>query len=77
MPNDDFAVICPYYHKALGNSLFCEGFSCDGTIPVAETFMKQNFPDRASRNRCMRHYCASFRYPDCRIARLNRAKYQK
>lgn len=77
MPNDDFAMICPYYHKTLGNALFCQGFSCDDSVSKNDCFFKQIFASRKQRNECFKKYCASFGYPDCRIATLNSAFYEE
>ena len=76
MPNDDFTVICPYYYKELGNDVFCEGIAGDPDIPVDKSFFKQTFTDRKSRNDCIRKYCASFRYSECRIAAIKNAVHQ-
>lgn len=73
MPNDDFAMICPYYHKTLGNTVFCEGFTCDDRIKTENSYFKQCFVTRDERNKCFKNYCASFQYPRCRIAALNSA----
>lgn len=71
MPNDEFLFICPYYHKTIGNNLFCRGFSADNFLSVNESFVKQCFENHQKRNECIKRYCASFRYPDCRIAAIN------
>lgn len=77
MPNDDFAIICPYYHKTLGNTVFCSGFSCNEDIKTEASFIKQCFSDRIERNKCLKDYCASFKYPECRIAVLNRILWEE
>jgi len=71
MPNDDFIVVCPFYHKALGNDLFCEGISADDNFLLDKSMFKQSFADRKSRNECMLRYCTSFKYKECRLAALN------
>lgn len=71
MPHDDFNFICPYYYKTIGNALFCEAFSAGTNIPVNESYIKQCFETRAERNLCIKKYCASFKYPQCRIAAVN------
>ncbi len=71
MPNDDFAILCPYYYKVLGNDLFCEGMCGDENIPPEKSFFKQCFENRAKRNAYLKRYCSSFRYHDCRMAALN------
>lgn len=75
MPNDDFTIICPYYYKAIGKEIFCEGISGDPNIPIEKSQIKQSFIDRQSRNDCLREYCASFRFPNCRIAAMQEAFY--
>ncbi|MBO5106104.1 MAG: hypothetical protein J6C29_04335 [Clostridia bacterium] len=71
MPNDDFYIICPYYHKARGNELFCEGFSGDKSFLTEECFNKQIFSTRAERNSFIKKYCCGFDYLNCSIAVLN------
>ncbi len=71
MPKDDYAIICPYYHKTIGNSIFCNVFPIDGELSTEDCFYKQIFTDRASRNSCYKKYCASFGYKRCNIAKLN------
>ncbi len=73
MPNDDFIMICPYYHKTIGNSVFCSGLSACEEFPAEEKFCKQVFADRKIRNDCIKRYCASFNYRFCRIAQINDA----
>lgn len=71
MPNDDYYIICPYYYKTMGNMLFCEAFSADERISTSASYIKQCFKDRKKRNECMKKYCASFKYVQCRIALVN------
>ena len=71
MPNDEFTFICPYYYKTIGNSIFCEAFASDNFVSVSESYVKQCFEDRTKRNDCIKKYCASFKYPECRIAAIN------
>ena len=71
MPKDDYAIICPYYYKTIGNSIFCNVFPIDGELSTEDCFYKQIFTDRASRNSCYKKYCASFGYKRCNIAKLN------
>lgn len=71
MPNDDFYIVCPYYHKANGNNLFCRGFSGDESFLTDDCFIKQVFPTRAERNRFIKKYCVGFEYLNCAIAALN------
>lgn len=73
MPHDDFTFICPYYYKTLGNVLFCESYASDDYVSVNECYIKQCFENRESRNKCIKNYCASFKYPQCRIAAINEA----
>ncbi len=75
MPNEDFAIVCPYFHKALGNIIFCEGFPGDDSILGTECLFKQTFADRKSRNICMKSYCTCFNYTACSLAILNEHKY--
>ena len=71
MPNDDFYIVCPYYYKARGNELFCEGFSGDKNFPTDECFNKQVFSNRAQRNEFIKKYCEGFNYLNCAIAIFN------
>lgn len=71
MPNDDFYIICPYYYKARGNELFCNGFSGDKSFSTEDCHMKQIFSTRAERNSFMKKYCGSFEYLSCAIAVIN------
>ena len=71
MPNDDFYIICPYYHKTRGNELFCEGFSGNSGFLTDECFNKQVFATRAERNGFIKKFCGSFDYLHCTIAVLN------
>lgn len=73
MPNDIYAMVCPYYHKTIGNAIFCEGICADGELNVSESFIKQVFANSKERNACYVKYCAGFRYPECIIARINEA----
>lgn len=70
MPHDDFLIVCPYYHKAMDNTLFCTGIPA-ANAPHCEAFYKQCFADRKSRNEWLQNYCASFGYCNCRYAQLN------
>ena len=71
MPNDPFYIICPYYHKVIGNNIFCEGFAGDETLNPNECRIKQSFATREERNECVKKYCAGFDYSHCRIAIIN------
>ncbi len=71
MPNDDFYIVCPYYYKARGNELFCDGFSGDDSFSTDECFNKQVFSTRAERNSFIKKYCGGFDYLNCSIAVLN------
>ena len=76
MPNDDYTIVCPYYHKVMGDMIFCETLSCNEDMWVKESFIKQKFKDRGRRNICLRRYCGSFNYSECRIAALNYLLYE-
>ena len=71
MPSDDFYIICPYFHKAKGNNLFCSGFSGDESFETEECFVKQVFINQKERNSFMKKYCSKFDYLGCAIADLN------
>lgn len=71
MPNDDFYIVCPYYHKARGNELFCDSFSGDKSFSIDECHIKQIFSDRAERNLFIKKYCGGFEYLSCAIAAVN------
>lgn len=71
MPSDDFYIICPYYHKAKGNNLFCNGFSGDESFLTDECYNKQVFKNRKERNSFIKKYCSKFDYLTCGIAALN------
>lgn len=71
MPNDDFYIVCPYFHKARGCELFCEGFSGDTNFSTDECFNKQVFSTRTQRNEFIKKYCGGFDYSNCAIAIFN------
>ena len=71
MPNDEYVMICPYYRKIIGNSIYCDGIASDENIPITNCLFKQEFTERRERNKCIKKYCSGFRYHDCRIAVLN------
>lgn len=71
MPNDDFYIICPYYHKAKGKVLFCKGFSGDDAFETEDCFIKQVFKTQTERNGFIKKYCVGFSYTGCAIAALN------
>ena len=71
MPNDEFYIVCPYYHKARGNELFCNGFSGDKAFSTDECHVKQVFSTRTERNAFMKKYCGGFEYSGCAIAVIN------
>ena len=71
MPNDNFYIICPYYHKIIGNNLFCEGFSGDDNFLTDECRIKQCFSNREERNGFIKKYCSGFNYSSCAVATLN------
>lgn len=71
MPSDDFYIICPYFHKAKGNNLFCNGFSGDESFLTDECYNKQVFKNRKERNSFIKKYCVGFSYTGCAIAALN------
>ena len=71
MPNDEFYIVCPYYHKARGNELFCNGFSGDNHFLTDECHVKQIFSTRAERNSFIKKYCSGFEYLNCAIAVIN------
>lgn len=77
MPNDSFYIICPYYQKTLGNSIFCDGFSADESVNAENSQFKQTFKTREERNLCISKYCSLFNYTNCRIATLNDALNHK
>lgn len=75
MPTDDFYIICPYYHKTLGNQIFCH---CElKNFNEDNAFFKQIFNTRGERNRCIRCYCSSFGYKECSLAKINQSVYTK
>lgn len=71
MPNDAFYIICPYYHKVMGNNLFCECFSGDNNYSTEECRIKQSFSSRKQRNEFINKYCSGFEYMNCSIAAIN------
>jgi len=71
MPNDSFYIICPYYHKVMGNSLFCESFSGDSTFSTDECRIKQSFLNKKDRNTFIKKYCCGFDFMSCSIAAIN------
>ncbi|MBE6762641.1 MAG: hypothetical protein E7551_10230 [Ruminococcaceae bacterium] len=71
MPNDNFYIVCPYYHKVLGNQLFCNGLSGDKRFSTDECFNKQVFSTRNERNLFIKKYCGGFNYLNCAIAVIN------
>lgn len=71
MPHEDFLMICPYFHKTLGNTLFCTAVPAVSDSPCT-AFHKQNFEERNARNLWIKNYCASFNYGSCRYAVLNK-----
>jgi len=77
MPNDDFYIICPYYHKARGNELVCEGFSGDDKFSTDECRIKQIFSSRKARNEFIKKYCTGFDYSHCCIATINSLVHTK
>lgn len=77
MPNDDFYIICPYYHKTIGNQLFCEGFSGDDKFSTEECRIKQSFSTRKERNDFIKKYCTGFDYLRCSIATVNALLHNK
>ena len=77
MPNDAFYIICPYYNKTLGKLIFCDGLSADPEIGTESSQIKQTFESRKARNECIKKYCSTFNYCECRIALLNSATLEK
>lgn len=71
MPNDSFYIICPFYHKLIGNTLFCEGFSGDNNFSTDECRIKQSFASKEERNSFIKKYCSCFDYSGCSIATIN------
>lgn len=71
MPNDLFYIICPFYHKVIGNNLFCEGFSGDNNFSTDECRIKQSFSSKEDRNNFIKKYCSGFNYGGCSIASIN------
>ena len=76
MPHEDYLMICPYFHKTLGNTLFCTA------VPAAEktgctAFYKQCFETRDERNRWLHRYCGAFNYGSCRYAVLNKYLFEQ
>ncbi len=76
MPHDDLVIICPYYHKTLGDVMFCEGFSAFPDANTAKCYFKQEFKDKKSRTSCLEKYCTTFKYSNCRFAAINEAIYK-
>lgn len=77
MPTDSYYIICPYYHKTLGNNLFCEGVAGDNHHNLDECKIKQCFSSRAERNNFIEKYCSGFDYLNCRIALINQIMSDK
>lgn len=73
MPHDDITIICPYYHKTLGDIMFCEGFAAFNDAETVGCFFKQEFKSKESRATCLEKYCTTFKYNNCRFAALNDA----
>ena len=71
MPNDSFYIICPYYHKTIGNNIFCECFSGDDKFITDECRIKQSFRNKEQRNDFIKKYCGCFDYTGCSIATIN------
>lgn len=71
MPNDPFYIVCPYYHKTIGNSLFCESFSGDDEFKTEGCHIKQSFFNKNERNNFVKKYCSGFNYNNCSIAIIN------
>lgn len=71
MPNDPFYIICPYYHKVIGNTIFCDCFSGDDKFLTDECHIKQCFQTREMRNNFIKKYCSGFDFSSCSIARIN------
>lgn len=75
MPHDDFTIVCPFFHKALGNILFCEGISGEEGKTDTVCYAKQCFADKKRRNEFMKKYCADFSFCNCKIAAANEKYY--
>lgn len=71
MPHEDFLMICPYFHKTLGNTLFCTAVPAVSNANCS-AYYKQSFEERKARNLWIKNYCASFNYGNCRYAALNK-----
>ena len=76
MPHEDYLMICPYFHKTLGNTLFCTAVPAANKENCA-AYYKQCFTSRVDRNRWLQQYCGAFNYCDCRYAVLNKYLLEK
>lgn len=69
MPNESYIFVCPFFHKTLGNNLYCESFYNDSELPTI--YNRLDFATRIEQRKYIKRYCSTYDYFHCKIAATN------